>query len=831
MGDRLLQDLQSQITRGQAIFVVGAGVATSACGANPVASWTGLLESAICWCEACVSDLPNGWSDLIRGLVAYGDVPNLLLAAEAVTLKLGGRRGGEYRRWLHETVGRLEVVDPSVPEALAALNTPLVTTNYDGLLERATGRGTVTWREGPLIESVIRRDNNSIVHLHGFWQAPETVVFGMQSYDAVLGDSTAQALAQAMGSVRSLVLVGIGAGASDPNFQALRDWIRARFSGSEYRHFRLCLEHERESIAAEHRGERVVPIVYGVDHRSLARFLRRLSPCPTRNSFTQTLDPPVKLLPARRPTLGRSTEVAQLVANILAAPAVPTVVLGAPGIGKTNLCLAALHHSDVAGRFGMRRFLVRCEGALNASAIVAELNKTLGVPPGEGSPIAAAAAWLEDAPTALVLDSAEASWEPNTIPTEEVFAQLAAVPGVALVVNLRGAERPGGPRWASAILVDVLNASDSRGLFLSIAGERFDGPALADLLAEMGGGVPLAVELFAHTAEGEPGLESLASRWREERIQLLEKGTADHRLLSVAVSVEASCNGPLMREDARRLLSLLGMLPDGVAHAHLENLMPGAAAASANLLRRRGLAFDEGDRLLTYPPIRHHVAAAHPPCPADWACAAKHYRDIAVELGDQVGGPTSAGAVTALLAETANIEASLRAELASDFPAGGIDAVHALTAFAQFTRFDLTESLEVALSAAIRINDEYRTALVLFDRGVVAMYRSDQGAGDRLEQALAIYRRLGNVEGEAKCVLCLGDLALDQSDHMAARAYYNDARLRFRQVNSIEGEAACIERLGNVALDCSEHRRARHALQGGSNSLPATRQPGWRCRL
>jgi hypothetical protein len=131
-------------------------------------------------------------------------------------------------------------------------------------------------------------------------------------------------------------------------------------------------------------------------------------------------------------------------------------------------------------------------------------------------------------------DNAETPWEADTLAAEELFAQLAQIGG--LLVSLRGAERPGGPAWARPLRLEPLEEADARTLFRSVAGGGFDAPGLDDLLRDMGG-VPLAIELLAHAAEGEPDLASLSRRWRAKRVKLLERGTADKRQLSVSVSV------------------------------------------------------------------------------------------------------------------------------------------------------------------------------------------------------------------------------------------------------------------------------------------------------
>lgn len=126
--------------------------------------------------------------------------------------------------------------------------------------------------------------------------------------------------------------------------------------------------------------------------------------------------------------------------NLLADPPRPTVILGVPGIGKTNLTVAALHWPTVAARYGIRRVFVRCERS--ASAVVTDLAAVLGIPLTTGDVRAACLRYLAEAPAVVCLDHAETPWEADTLPTEDLFAQLASVAG--LVVSLRGAERPGG---------------------------------------------------------------------------------------------------------------------------------------------------------------------------------------------------------------------------------------------------------------------------------------------------------------------------------------------------------------------------------------------------
>src|SRR5947199_246010 len=75
----------------------------------------------------------------------------------------------------------------SVVEALWDLGVPLATTNYDGLLEEVSHLPPVTWREGTKVERMARGDEKGILHLHGYWEDPESVILGLRSYEQILG--------------------------------------------------------------------------------------------------------------------------------------------------------------------------------------------------------------------------------------------------------------------------------------------------------------------------------------------------------------------------------------------------------------------------------------------------------------------------------------------------------------------------------------------------------------------------------------------------------------------------------------------------------------------
>jgi hypothetical protein len=278
---RALDDLRERLVARQVILVAGSGVSMAASGGDPRSTWQGLIRTGL----TTADKLPRASRrrlDPVRWLLDdHGqpvDSEDLNAAAEIVTQALGGRWAPEYRRWLRDEVGRLELRDASVPRALAGLGAPIATTNYDDLIEQAIGLEGVTWTSPEQVEASLLGMHAAVVHLHGYWREPASVLLGAQLDEALRADRTARVLQQAIGATRSLLLVGTGDGLEDPNFAVLRRWLLANFSRRDHRHFRLCVNDEADRLAREDASMDIIPIAYGDDPNALAAYLTELAP-------------------------------------------------------------------------------------------------------------------------------------------------------------------------------------------------------------------------------------------------------------------------------------------------------------------------------------------------------------------------------------------------------------------------------------------------------------------------------------------------------------------------------------------------------------------------
>ncbi|HKH45506.1 MAG TPA: SIR2 family protein [Thermoanaerobaculia bacterium] len=537
MSRDLLDELRHEISQGRMLVVVGAGVSMAATGEDRLASWTGLLRHGADRCVEVGGPLPEGWADRVQAEIDSGDLDELLSAAEKISRKLGAPCGPEYARWLRETVGRFQAQDPTVIEAIADLELPLATTNYDGLLEEVTSLPPVTWREGARVERVVRGEEPGILHLHGFWKEPESVVLGIRSYEQVLGEAHAQTMLRTVRATRGLLFVGCGAGVADPDFDALLRWMRTVFEGSDFHHFQLCLEKEVEKFQELHPPEeRLFAVPYGEEHSCLAPFLHDLT--PEKKAPQNQEDEPIELatsapgIPDPPLCFGREEEIRELVGELgLEAPQ-PIPVLGPPGIGKTTVLLNVLHDRRLAERFGERRHYLDCGLDCDTEDLAVE-SLTEGL--------------SGESPAVLVLDHAEAVWDQEPLRFEELLHCLEEIEGLSLVVSLRGEERPVGPGWREAVRIGPLPLPAARDAFVAIAGERFRQDAELDPLLEAVDRLPLAIELLARRAEGEEDLRGLVRAWHAARDELLRRGEQPGK-----VEVCRAITGPVSRPPRER---------------------------------------------------------------------------------------------------------------------------------------------------------------------------------------------------------------------------------------------------------------------------------------
>lgn len=281
------EQLQQLIRTGRSVLVAGTGVSIAA-SRHPQASWTGLLESGIDWIED--HDLMS--ADEVtahRTLLLKPKTRRLISTAQDIAEEMGGDGSKHFADWLERTVGSIQAKDRQVLDALDALRQHghlLATTNYDGLLlGEPPSLDAVTWQETDTMVRVVQAwDISKVLHLHGYWRKPRSVVLDWDSYRRIAEDQDYRQDLRALWTTHTWVYVGCGVdGLSDPDLGLLleRYGHRARRAG----HWDYCLvrgEHQRQEFQArfDTEGLNIRAVSFGERFEDLPGFLRSLLPEP-----------------------------------------------------------------------------------------------------------------------------------------------------------------------------------------------------------------------------------------------------------------------------------------------------------------------------------------------------------------------------------------------------------------------------------------------------------------------------------------------------------------------------------------------------------------------
>lgn len=276
------------VNKRNIVFVVGAGVSIGATNGAESASWRGLIEDGINRVSAMsTTGVSAGWPNMVRGMLDEGyhasDTSLMISAASQVSTKLKALGQQAFADWLHDTIGSLETKDHATITALRAFGFPIVTTNYDTLLDAGQ---PVSWRDGNGLQSILAGESSSVGHLHGVWSDPASIILSEADYAKHAESRSIQALQQAMATIKTVIYVGYGNGLDDPNFSNLLDWHRSVFSPSSMKHFRLCLDGEIPDLQRLHAGDNIAIQSYGNSYSDLPKFLAEHAPHRDQLSLT-----------------------------------------------------------------------------------------------------------------------------------------------------------------------------------------------------------------------------------------------------------------------------------------------------------------------------------------------------------------------------------------------------------------------------------------------------------------------------------------------------------------------------------------------------------------
>lgn len=322
------ETLRKLVADREAIVVAGAGVAIAASGGAPQVSFRGILESGVRWCEENLTGLDEGWGERMRASLRSGDRVDQLTVMSQLDVRI---RGEDRGSWLEECFGGLPAVDRTLIEALRDLDAPIVTTNFDGLIEDVTGWPAVTWRDPARVERVLLSEEEGVIHLHGYWREPDSVLLGIRSYDLALDAEHVRTLRRVFRNRRRFSFLFLGyAPALDATGASFPEYLRRTFGDPRHQHYWLMLDSELDALRETGWREEVEPWIYGEDFADRVPLLRSLAPAQPR-TVSDSARHPLSLARLELTELGPSRHFCYEPAERL------NLVTGDNSLGKTFL--------------------------------------------------------------------------------------------------------------------------------------------------------------------------------------------------------------------------------------------------------------------------------------------------------------------------------------------------------------------------------------------------------------------------------------------------------------------------------------------------------------
>ncbi|KAJ7810219.1 hypothetical protein B0H14DRAFT_2607507 [Mycena olivaceomarginata] len=305
---------------------------------------------------------------------------------------------------------------------------------------------------------------------------------------------------------------------------------------------------------------------------------------------------------------GREAELTHII-ETLSKDSPRVAILGGGGMGKTSLARAVLHHPDIGTKFE-HRYFVSAESATNSVELSALIGLHLGLNPGKDLTKPVVQYFSRKPPSLLILDNLETPWEPTQSRggVEELLSLLTNVPHLALMITMRGAERPAKVAWTHPFLLPLNPLADeaAQQIFMDITDHHEEQEDVKQLL-QFTDNMPLAVDLMAHVADYE-GFTNVLARWQTEKTSLLSAG--NDRSSNLDTSIRLSLTSPRITSGANDLLSLLSILPDGLSDIELlQSRLPikDIRSCKATLLATSLAYIDNKKRLRSLMPIREHI--------------------------------------------------------------------------------------------------------------------------------------------------------------------------------------------------------------------------------
>ncbi|HST19467.1 MAG TPA: BTAD domain-containing putative transcriptional regulator [Gaiellaceae bacterium] len=536
--------------------------------------------------------------------------------------------------------------------------------------------------------------------------------------------------------------------------------------------------------------------------------------------------------PLRLPTpptrlVGRRLELVSVTALVRDVRLV--TLTGPGGAGKTRLALAAA--AELGPELPGGAVFVDLAPITDASLVLQAVADTLEVPETADEPVAALATHVGDREQLVVLDN----FEQVQTAAVDISALLAATKGIRVLVTSRVPLRLSGEHEYP---VPPLPIDDAVQLFADRARALDPSFAVGDTnvahvshVCRRLDGLPLAIELAAARTRVLPPA-ALAERLTES-LDLLTEGARDLPERQQTLRATLDWSYQLLADDERALLARLSVFAGGITLDAIEAVVgPGSLSALAtlvdnNLVRR---VASDAPRFALLETIRDYAAEQVRARGEHDELArrhAEHFLAVAEGEGDRImaGGEGYEDAFERLDAVHDNI----RAAFAWAADAGEVEIESRLVIALRWywlVRGHLREARAmfdrtIADSAGV---DESLRAAVLAAGGSFPYRQGDLDAAREIwSEALALYWKLDDKDGVARCIAELGGVASQAGELDEAAAAYRESHALFVELGRTHRASVALANLAAIAELQGDHEAA---FEYGEQAIAEQRASG-----
>ncbi|KAJ7045322.1 hypothetical protein C8F04DRAFT_1174285 [Mycena alexandri] len=424
-------------------------------------------------------------------------------------------------------------------------------------------------------------------------------------------------------------------------------------------------------VQAELRHQEVLNIIEEMSSSDSASFVcEQIYFQMIRNNKSQTSDihsdsstssSSISMLPAEPKIFyGRDSELTNIL-KLFSQGTPKIAILGAGGMGKTTLARIVLHHDTIVTKYHRNRFFIACDTVSNKVELAGLIGAHLGMKPGKDLTQAVLWHFSDALPSLLILDNLETSWEPieSRKDIEEFLSLLTDITSLALMVTMRGAERPAKPLAQDA----------AQKMFIDIADDKHSIEEV-DQVLHLTNNMPLSISLLAHLADME-GCSQILSRWETEKTALISEGHDKKSNLELSILLSLSSPRITSMPHSQDLLALLSILPDGLSDVELKQAkfpIKDIFSCKAALLRTALAYTDDHKRVKVLVPVREYMRKLSPPTDQMIKPLFKHFHELIKSYKTGFGKESGIFPIARITSNYTNIQNILRYNLWSEHP-------------------------------------------------------------------------------------------------------------------------------------------------------------------